>query len=227
MRKPAVAIDGPAGSGKSTVARLLAMKLGFTYVDTGAMYRAAALAAKREGILDPEDDAGLEALLSKVRIEFRATSEEGRILLDGEDVTDAIRTEEAGLAASTYSRSPAVRKKLVELQRKIAEEGAVVMEGRDIGTVVLPDAEVKLYIDAEPRVRARRRADEMRERGIQAHDDAILEEVLKRDRQDKERELAPLKPAHDAIKIDTSALDIDGVVKKAMAAVNGANPREG
>jgi len=223
LRRPAVAIDGPAGSGKSTVARLLAKRLDYIYVDTGAMYRAAALAATRACVA-PDDEAGLKVLMMRVEIIFRPDKSEGRVHLDGEDVTDEIRTEKAGMAASTYSRSPAVRARMVELQRKMAEGGGVVMEGRDIGTVVLPQAEVKIFIDADPSERARRRAKELQLRGINVDDKAVLDEVLKRDKQDKEREIAPLKLAPDALRIDTTNMDIEAVLNKVVVVIEGDNP---
>ena len=226
MKAPAVAIDGPAGSGKSTVARLLAERLGYTYVDTGAMYRAAALAAKRAGV-KASNEKDLEDLMLQVDIQLNSDPNGRRIYLNHEDVSDEIRTEEAGMAASVYSRSPAVRKRLLQLQQKMAEGGGVVMEGRDIGTVVLPDAQVKIFLDANPVERARRRALEMRLRGLDADEKAVLDDVLRRDRQDQEREIAPLTAAPDAVKIDTTDLDIEGVIRKVMSVVKGDNPTGG
>jgi len=226
LKRPAVAIDGPAGSGKSTVARRVAELLGYTYIDTGAMYRAAALAARRKGVA-PDDEEGLRTLMKGLDIGL-ATGENGlRVALDGEDVSEPIRTRQAGMDASTYSRSPAVRERLAQLQRKMAEEGGVVMEGRDIGTVVLPDAEVKIFLDAKPEERARRRIKDFERSGEKADFLAVLEEVVKRDKQDTERELSPLKPAPDALKIDTTDLSIEQVADKVIKAVNGHNPHRG
>ncbi len=223
MKRPAVAIDGPAGSGKSTVARRVAERLGYTYIDTGAMYRAAAIAARENGI-PPDDEERLLALMKNVDINPASGENGARVLLNGKDVSEAIRTRQAGMDASTYSRSPAVRKRLVELQRKMAEEGAVIMEGRDIGTVVLPDAEVKVFLDARPEERARRRIGNFEKSGEKVDFSTVLEEVIKRDKQDSERELSPLNAAPEALKIDTTDLNTEQVVDKVMEAVNGRNP---
>ena len=200
-----IAIDGPAGSGKSTVSKLAAKKLGLKYVNTGAMYRAAALKAVRKGIKD-DDEKGLEALLKNTQI----TMNQNSILLDGEDITAAIREPKMGLLASTYSRSGTVRKQLVHLQRKMGKNGGVIMEGRDIGTVVFPEADLKIYLDASVEVRARRRTTELKNKKVDFKN--TLDEVKKRDSQDSKRKLAPLKPARDAIVIDTTNIGIEEVV---------------
>jgi len=226
LKRPVVAIDGPAGCGKSTVAKLVAEKLGYVYLDTGAMYRAAALAMKKNKI-PAEDEAAIEEQVKKIDIEFKYGARDAGIYLDGENIEDEIRTEKAGMAASVYSRSPAIRERLVRLQRKMAENGGVIMEGRDIGTVVFPDAERKFFLDAKPAERARRRAQELKKRGMEVDENAILEEVIRRDKQDRERELAPLKPAPDSIIIDTTELDIGSVLKKVLELIDGDNPRAG
>jgi cytidylate kinase len=202
-----VAIDGPAGAGKSTIARRVAARLGYTYIDTGAMYRAVALAAMRSGV-DLADQARVEALARAVRIDF---SPSGGVLLDGEDVTEAIRAPEVSPAASKVSAFPGVRQALVERQREIAAGRHVVMEGRDIGSVVFPDAEVKIYLDADPRVRAQRRVRELRDKGIEADPGAIEREMRERDHRDSTRADSPLKRTADAAYVDTTRLTPDGV----------------
>lgn len=187
-----VALDGPAGAGKSTVARAVAEALGFTYLDTGAMYRCVGLRA----VTDPAVDA------ATLDIRFDGH----RVLLDGEDVTDAIRTPEAGQAASRIATDPAVRSALVAQQRKIIATGDFVAEGRDIGTVVAPDAEVKVWLTASPEERARRR-------------EIPVEELTERDERDASRETSPMKPAEDAIEVDTTGLDIDEVVARIVGLV--------
>ncbi|HUA84485.1 MAG TPA: (d)CMP kinase [Bryobacteraceae bacterium] len=196
-RKPIIiAIDGPAGAGKSTIARSLARKLGYTYIDTGAMYRALALWALRAGI-DPNDAHRLEPLARAARIEFS----NGSVLLNGEDVTAEIRQPDVTAAASKVSTSAGVRRAMVDEQRRIGSENPVVMEGRDIGTVVFPDAQVKIFLDADPRVRAHRRAAE-----IGASTAAVAREIAERDQRDRSRREAPLTQAPDAEYIDSSKL---------------------
>lgn len=219
MKAVTVAIDGPAGSGKSTVAKGVARKLDFLYVDTGAMYRAAALKAVRSGI-EPGDDRALKEMLARTDIKLAPDGDGIRVTLDGKDVSDEIRTEKAGMDASTFSKSPAVRERLVEMQRDMGKAGGVVMEGRDIGTVVFPQAECKFYLDAGPEERARRRAKELELRGIKNDEAQILEQVKNRDRQDRSRSLAPLKPAPDAEIIDTSDITAEQVIEKILAAVS-------
>jgi len=196
-----IAIDGPAGAGKSTIARSLAEKLGFTYIDTGAMYRAVALWALRAGI-DLEDLHRLEQLAREARIEFENDS----VRLNGEDVTAAIRAPEVSEAASKVSIAPGVRRAMREEQRRIATDRSVVMEGRDIGTVVFPEAQVKIYLDADPAIRAGRRA-----REIGASADAVAREMAERDQRDRSRSEAPLTQAPDAEYLDSTGLSAEAV----------------
>ena len=215
--RPVVAIDGPAGAGKSTVARQLATHLGFTLVDTGALYRAVALSAQRAGI-SSNDEAGMEAVLPRGLVASRGLSlvpdpELGvRVMLSGEDVSDAIRAADMGMGASRVSAIGGVRDALFQLQRLAGEDGGVVLEGRDIGTVVFPDAEVKFFLTASAEVRARRRHAELVARGEEVGYEKTLEDVRSRDRNDTMRSIAPLRQADDAILIDSSARSIDEVV---------------
>ncbi|RPH68579.1 MAG: (d)CMP kinase [Myxococcaceae bacterium] len=215
MRPLIVAIDGPAGAGKSTVSKLLARRLGLSFVDTGALYRTVALSARRQGIAT-EDDAGLAALLGRIRISFRATGEENRVFLDGEDVSAEIRTPEISLLASAVSARRVVREGLLGLQRRLALEAPVgaVLEGRDIGTVVFPDADLKFFLEASPDVRARRRYEELFQKGSESTLDAVLSDQTKRDRDDSSRAVAPLKAAEDAIRVDSSSLPLSEVVQR-------------
>jgi cytidylate kinase len=214
MRPLIVAIDGPAGAGKSTVSKLLARRLGLSFVDTGALYRTVALSARRQSIA-PDDDAALGALLPRINIAFRALGEENRVYLDGEDVSTAIRTPEISLLASAVSARPVVRSGLLGLQRRLALEAPVgaVLEGRDIGTVVFPDADLKFFLEANPDVRARRRYEELFQKGTESSLDAVLADQTKRDRDDSSRAVAPLKPADDAVRVDTSGLPLSEVVQ--------------
>lgn len=207
-----IAIDGPSGAGKSTIARLLARRLGYTYIDTGAMYRAIGWKAKREGI-DPADDASLAALCGRTEVTIRHDDQGQRVIVDGEDVTGGIRTPEMGMLASAVSRSPAVRERLLVLQRKLGEQGGVVMDGRDIGTVVFPGADVKFYLDATAEERGRRRYAELREKNMDVDLAAITAEIRTRDLQDSSRAIAPLRQAADALYVDSSGLSIDEVVR--------------
>jgi len=208
-----VAIDGPAGAGKSTVSRLLARRLGLSLVDTGAIYRCVALAAGRSSIV-LEDDAGLGTLLPRLKISFKVVGEENRVYLDGEDVSSAIRTPEISMGASRVSSRPVVRDGLLSVQRRLAleSERGAVLEGRDIGTVVFPDADVKFFLEANPEVRARRRFEELFQKGVESSITDVLADQQKRDRADSEREVAPLKAAEDAVRIDSSALPLSEVV---------------
>jgi len=213
---PIVAIDGPAGAGKSTVARELARRLGFTIVDTGAIYRAVALAAQRAGVAWDDDEA-LGTLLdgSQFQLSF---ADDTRVLLGGDDVTDAIRTPEISRGASIVSARPVVRKKLLGLQRELgrrAPRGAV-LEGRDIGTVVFPDADVKFFLTASDEARAARRQSELKDKGVAIDVSEVLADQRRRDKDDSERAIAPLKPASDAIVVDTTAMDLGQVVDECL-----------
>jgi CMP/dCMP kinase len=212
-----IAIDGPAASGKSTVAEKLAVDLGFLYFDTGVMYRAVTLAALRKlSVVD--DEQAVSILAGQVQIDVKPpTRKDGRlfdVLLDGEDVTWAIRQPEVDRNVSQVSAYPQVRKEMTDQQRRIGQRGGVVMVGRDIGTVVFPEAELKIYLDASVEERARRRYDEVRDRGQEAKFDEILEAMKKRDKIDSNRAVAPLRPAEDAVILNTDGLSICDVLKK-------------
>ena len=209
---PIVAIDGPAGAGKSTVARQLARRLGFTIIDTGAIYRSVALAAQRAGI-SWEDDTGLARLLDTG---LGLTFQGERVLLRGEDVTEAIRTPEISRGASVVSARPVVRQKLLQLQRDLgraAPRGAV-LEGRDIGTVVFPDADVKFFLTASDEARAQRRHAELNEKGLSVPLPEVLSDQRRRDKDDTERAIAPLRAAADAVVVDTTGFDLEQVVER-------------
>jgi len=203
-----IAIDGPAASGKSTTAQLLAKKLGYLYIDTGAMYRACALKAKKMGI-DINDEESIRNLLDFIDIQIENDNSKNRILLDGEDVSEDIRADDISSLASAISAIPAVRYKMVELQRKMGEKGSVILDGRDIGTFVFPDAEVKFFLTASPEIRAKRRWLELQQKGIDKDFSEVLADLVKRDNNDSQRALAPLKKAEDAIEIDTSNMTIE------------------
>ncbi len=210
--RPIIAIDGPAGAGKSTVARRVAEELGFVLVDTGALYRVVALAAKRRAVA--WDDAEKSGEVARDLAERGAiVLEPGkRVKLDGEDVSEAIRTPEISMGASTVSAQPPVRAALLDMQRRAGEKGGVVLEGRDIGTVVFPDAEIKFFVTARPEVRAKRRCEELRAKGQTADYEETLREVIRRDEQDTTRAAAPLKKADDAEFMDTSDMTIEQAV---------------
>ena len=206
-----VAIDGPAGAGKSTVARQLARRLGFFLLDTGAIYRSLAFFAEKTGV-DWQDGAGLARLAASLPIRFGRGSEDGQVFLDGESVTGEIRTPSISQGASQVSAHPEVRRALLELQRQLAASGSCVVEGRDIGTVVLPDAPVKIFLTASAEVRAGRRFDELVARGVSADREATLRDQQERDRRDETRATAPLRQADDAVRVDTSDMPLDEVV---------------
>ncbi len=217
-RELIVAIDGPSGAGKSTLSKLLARELGYTNIDTGAMYRAVALAAKAAGV-DLDDDAELARLCQALRIEFKRAEGAERVLLNGEDVSTAIRTPEVSLLTSRVAASPTVREAMVRLQRGMGETGGVVLEGRDIGTVVFPQAEVKFFLQATARERGRRRYQELRDKGMDVDLEQTVAEVEARDAADSIREHAPLVQAEDAMPIDSTAMTIDQVLETMLNVV--------
>lgn len=206
-----VAIDGPAGAGKSTVAKAAAKELGYIYVDTGALYRTIALNAVRHGILN--DTEKIEAMLSDTKVELKYADGVQSVYLNGENVSGLIRTPEISMGASVVSAIPKVRAFLLDLQCDIAKKNNVIMDGRDIATVVLPNADVKIFLFASPECRAKRRYDELIEKGESVTFDEVLDDVNKRDYQDSHREIAPLKPSEDSVMADTSELDLNGSVE--------------
>ena len=214
MQKLIIAIDGPVGSGKSTLARRVAEMLGYVYIDTGAMYRAVALKGLRRGMGTDAGNAGaLESLARETRIDLRAQSGKQQVLLDGEDVTDAIRTPDVAQAASKMAVIPGVRHVLVAEQRRAGEQGGVVMEGRDIGSVVFPDAQLKIFLTASPEVRAERRWREHQQKGDAIDLARTLEEIHERDRRDQERASSPLVRAPDAVVVDSTAMEPEEVAR--------------
>jgi cytidylate kinase len=219
-RRPVVAIDGPAGAGKTTVTHLVAEKLGYQVVDTGALYRTVALAASRRGI-DFDDAAAVAAMAGELaaRGAVKLERDPGRVTLDGEDVSAALRTPEMSQGASKVSALPEVRAALLELQRSQGGDGGVVLEGRDIGTVVFPDAEAKFFLTADIRVRAERRCRELEQRGSPQPLADVEREVVERDRRDSQRSVAPLARAVDAELIDSSCLDVGEVVERIVERV--------
>ncbi len=208
-----IAIDGPAGAGKSTVARAAAKELGYIYVDTGALYRAVGVYALKHGIAT-HDAENIEKMLPGVTVELRFIDGEQQVFLNGENVSGEIRTPDASMAASDVSAIPAVRSFLFDLQRDIAKKNNCLMDGRDIGTVVLPDAQVKIFLTASPEIRAKRRYDELIAKGSAVSFDEVLEDLKKRDYNDSHREIAPLKPAENGVIIDTSYLTFEESVNK-------------
>ena len=209
----AIAIDGPAGAGKSTIAKRLAKELGYYYVDTGAIYRTVAYFMDLLGV-SPKDVDGVERYIDELTIKIEY-DEEGKqhMIMNGMDVTGEIRTQDISQKASLVSAHAVVREVLLDMQRDVAKAHNVIMDGRDIGTVVLPKADVKIFLTASPEVRAKRRTDELLAKGQQAVYETVLKEIQQRDYQDTHREIAPLKMARDSIKLDTSELDIEGVVE--------------
>lgn len=207
MKKPIIAIDGPAASGKSTTARLLAARLGLVYLDTGAMYRACALQAERLS-LSLEDSVNIGIMMDEIELKVEFADGVNHIFLGDEDVSQEIRSEHISKQASLISALPSVRLKMVELQRKIASKGGVILDGRDIGSYVFPDADFKFYLVATAQIRAKRRFDELVNKGFDADFDDVLQDIQQRDESDANRALAPLKKMPDAIEIDTGSLSI-------------------
>lgn len=218
MNAFSVAIDGPSGAGKSTIAKFLAKELNFLYVDTGAMYRSIGLYASRKGV-DAGDAAAVTPLLSEIELNLAYVDGEQRIFLNGEDVSRAIRTEEGSKNASKVSAIPAVRTFLLEFQRSFAKQNCILMDGRDIGTVVLPDADVKVFLTASAEARAQRRYKEQIERGEAVTFDEVLESIRKRDEADSSRATAPLKAADDAIIVDTTYLNLEESIVKILGII--------
>lgn len=211
-----IAIDGPAGAGKSATAKALAKKLGFIYVDTGALYRGIGLYVIRKGAR-PSAIEEVVPLLAEIKIEMKHIDGEQHIFLNGEDVSGFIRTESVSAAASDVSAIPAVRDFLFDMQREIAEKNSVVMDGRDIGTVVLPESELKIFLTAKPEVRAKRRVAQLAEKGIEANFEDVLADVIQRDYNDTNRDFRPLKLAEDGILLDNSEMDFDETLEKIIS----------
>ncbi|MCL2789539.1 MAG: (d)CMP kinase [Desulfobulbus sp.] len=219
-----VTIDGPSGGGKSTVSRELAAKLHFTYLDTGAMYRAVAFQCREQGI-DPVDDRRLESLLTLLRIKLLPPvpgEEDVRVLVDDQEVGSQLRTPEMGMLASKVSALPRVRHTLTRLQQAMGADGSIVAEGRDTGTVVFPAAAWKFFLDASPEVRARRRAAQLRRKGELVDEQQLLAQIIQRDKDDRERSIAPLKAAPDALAINSTGLSVEEVVRRMYATILAA-----
>lgn len=214
-----VAIDGPAGAGKSTIAKAIAAKIGYVYVDTGAMYRAMALYFLRAGIAS-NDEAKISSVVDDISVSIKYEDGAQHVILNGEDVTGLIRTEEVGNMASASSVYAPVRSKLVALQQELAKTTDVIMDGRDIGTVVLPNADVKIFLTASVECRAKRRFDELVAKGMEADFDKIAKDIEERDYRDSHREISPLKQAEDAILVDSSDMTIDEVVNTIIGYCN-------
>lgn len=208
-----IAIDGPGGAGKSSVAKALAAKLGLVYVDTGALYRSVGLYMRRAGV-DTASAAEVTPLLESVKLELRWTEAGQRVILCGEDVSEAIRTPEASMDASSVSAIPEVREFLLGLQRDMADKGNVIMDGRDIGTVIMPDADLKIFLTASPEARAERRFAELRAKGQECTFEEVLEDIIKRDAKDTGRDIAPAVAADDAVVFDNSGMGLEETVEK-------------
>lgn len=219
-----VAIDGPSGAGKSTLAKRVAKELRFTYLDTGAIYRALALKILRRRV-DLNDTAALSAIVQDSDIDLRGRDGQLQVILDGQDVSALIRTPEVSQMASKASAIPMVRHRLLHLQRELGRRGNVVAEGRDIGTVVFPDAQVKIYLDASIEERARRRFHELRAAGREASLAETISEMKERDKRDSERDIAPLRKADDALAVDSSGLTVDGVAEKVLQLVKSESSK--
>lgn len=222
MKPLLITIDGPAGAGKSTVSRRLAKQLGYTYVDTGALYRAVALAAMTRGCA-PDDDSGLAEICSHLVLRFEDGAKGPRLYCNGDDITERIRTPEITMLASAVSARHVVREYLLEVQREMGKRGRAVFEGRDMGTVVFPDADVKFYLDADLDTRALRRFRELSAEESSMNLSKVREAMKKRDENDSSRELAPLKPAADAIRVDSTPLTVDEVVEVMLRKIRAIN----
>jgi len=218
MNNFVVAIDGPAGAGKSTVAKEASKRLSVVYVDTGAMYRTVALYAIEKGV--EKDNNAIISLLDEIDIDIKYTDGAQSIFLNGRDVSGLIRTNEVSMGASAVAVIPEVRLKLVELQRNLAKNQSVIMDGRDIGTYVFPNADVKIFLTASPETRAERRYIELIEKGLDADRETILKDIKKRDKNDSEREFAPLRQAHDAVLLDTSDLSLEEAISAAIEIID-------
>ncbi len=216
-----VAIDGPAGAGKSTIAKAAAKKLGYIYIDTGALYRTVGVNALRNGVDVKDASAVITTLTGDLCIELKFIDGEQRMFLNGEDVSKEIRTPDASMAASAVSAVPEVRKYLFDLQKNLAKNNNCIMDGRDIGTVVLPEADVKIFLTASPEARAKRRHLELIEKGIEAKYEDVLADMIERDYNDSHREIAPLKQADDAILADTSELDLQQSIELIISIIEG------
>ena len=214
-----VAIDGPAGAGKSTIAKTVSKKLGFIYVDTGALYRTIGLKFMNEGY-DEDLNCDINKILEGARVDIKFIDGEQRVFLNGEDVSELIRTPKASLMASAVSAKPEVRAFLLEMQRRLARENDVIMDGRDIGTVVLPNATVKIFLTASAEERANRRYKELTEKGMEVNYDEVLADIEKRDYNDSHRAIAPLKPAEDSVLADTSKCNLEQSVELILSIIN-------
>ena len=217
MKRIRIAIDGPAGAGKSSVSMLVAEKLGYSYVDTGAIYRSVAYAMNDDVKIEDEDR--IKDILESFDVSFKMIEGLNHVYLNGEDITSFIRTEKVSMLASSVSALPFVRSALLELQKQFGRQGGVVMEGRDIGTVIMPDAELKIFLTASPKNRAQRRLGDLEKKGVKISLDELVEEIKKRDKQDSERKVAPLKQADDAVLLDNTDMNLaqtaEFIVKKA------------
>jgi len=207
MKKIRIAIDGPAGAGKSSVSMLVAQMLGYSYVDTGAVYRCVAFAMGEQDVKIEEEDK-IRAILENFDVSFKMIDGLNHVYLNGKDITSFIRTEKVSMLASTSSALPFVRSALFELQKQFGRQGGVVMEGRDIGTVIMPDAELKIFLTASPKNRAKRRLGDLEKKGVKITLEELIEEIMKRDKQDSERKIAPLKQADDAVLLDNTDMNL-------------------